>query len=125
MGGFRDLMVWQKGLDLADRIYDITENFPKHEIYGLASQLRRAGVSVPANIAEGHERATTRDYLRHLAYSRGSLAELQTLLEIARRRRYVMDEHAAQATRACQEVDKMLAAAQASLQVKMRRAEQG
>ena len=125
MGSFRDLVVWQKALDLADLIYDSTESFPKHELYGLASQLRRAAVSVPANIAEGHERATTRDYLRHLAYSRGSLAELQTLLEVARRRRYITDERAHLATRACQEVDKMLAAAQITLQARMRRTEQG
>jgi four helix bundle protein len=125
MGSFRDLVVWQKGLDLADLVYDASENFPKHELYGLASQLRRAAVSVPANIAEGHERATTRDYLRHVAYSRGSLAELQTLVEIAKRRNYVTGEQARLVTRSCQEIDKMLAAAQASLRAKLRSADQG
>lgn len=125
MGSFRDLVVWQKGLDLADLIYDATEEFPKHEFYGLASQLRRAVVSVPANIAEGHGRATTRDYLRHIAYSRGSLGELQTLIEIGRRRCYMDGDQAAYLVVRCQEVDRMLAATQSSLRDKIKRAEQG
>ena len=86
---FRDLRVWRQGVDLVEEIYRISETFPKHETYGLASQMRRAAVSVPANIAEGHIRKQTKAFLNHLSIALGSLAELQTELEIALRLGYV------------------------------------
>jgi four helix bundle protein len=85
----RDLTVWQRAMDLADFCYDITENFPKREIYGLAAQIRKAAVSVAANIAEGHGRHHTGDYLHHVSYSVGSLMELDTEVRIAQRRKFL------------------------------------
>ena len=85
---FRDLRVWQVAMNLVEQIYLVTRTFPKHEIYGLASQMQRAAVSIPSNIAEGHTRAHSKEYLQHLSIARGSLAELQTQLEIALRLKY-------------------------------------
>jgi four helix bundle protein len=80
---FRDLRVWQRGMDLVRNVYALTRAFPKDELYGLTSQLRRASVSVPSNIAEGHARIHRGDYVRFLSISRGSLAEVHTLLLLA------------------------------------------
>lgn len=87
----RNLRVWQRGMALAEMVYDATARFPQAETFGLASQMRRAAVSVPANIAEGHARGTAGEFGRSLRTSRGSLAELDTHIEIARRRRYLTD----------------------------------
>src|ERR1035438_7564820 len=81
---FCDLVVWQKSLDPAVRIYGLTRNFPREELYGLTSQIRRAAVSVSSNIAEGHGRLSTGEYRQFLGIARGSNFELQTQLEIAR-----------------------------------------
>jgi four helix bundle protein len=85
---FRDLRVWQAGMDLVERVYLLTQTFPKHEMYGLASQRQRAAVSIPSNIAEGHTREHLKEYLHHLSVARSSLAELETQLEIAVRLKY-------------------------------------
>lgn len=92
MQGHRDLLVWQKAMDLVTVIYRITRAFPKEELYGLTSQIQRAAVSVPSNIAEGHALKQTLAYLRHLAIASGSLAEIQTQLEIADRLGYLRPE---------------------------------
>jgi four helix bundle protein len=86
---FRDLIAWQRAVDLALEVYRITKTFPREEIYGLTSQLRRAAVSIPSNIAEGQGRRTSRDFLHFLAIARGSLAEIETQLFIAARLGYV------------------------------------
>ncbi|MER3439612.1 MAG: four helix bundle protein, partial [Chloroflexota bacterium] len=88
----RDLRVWQHGMELAERIHRMTEQFPKHEPYGLASQIRRAAVSVPSNIAEGHSRESSREYLQAISVARGSLAELETQIELACRCGYITAE---------------------------------
>jgi four helix bundle protein len=85
---YRDLAVWQKGMDIALAVYKITKSFPDDERFGLTSQLRRAAVSVPANIAEGHARSTTKDYLRFVSIAIGSLAETATFIELAGRLNY-------------------------------------
>src|SRR5580704_883837 len=82
---YRDLIVWQKSLELAEAVYTATKSFPKEEIYGLTSQMRRAAVSVASNIAEGHSRQTRGEFLQFLGMSRGSLAELQTQAILAAR----------------------------------------
>jgi len=82
---YRDLMAWQKAMTLAELLYKVTASFPPDERFGLISQLRRAGVSIPSNIAEGYGRARTQEYCRYLEMSRGSLFELQTQAELARR----------------------------------------
>ncbi len=81
--GYRDLKVWQLGVALAKEVYLLTRGFPKHEVYGLSSQAQRAAVSIPANIAEGHARDSTREYLQHVSIAQGSLAELETHLILA------------------------------------------
>ena len=85
---FRDLRVWQAAMDLVEQVYLVTQAFPKHEMYGLVSQMQRAAVSIPSNIAEGHTREHSKEYLHHLSIARASLAELQTQLEIAARLKY-------------------------------------
>lgn len=81
---FRELVVWQKSMQLAGTVYRLTQGFPREEIYGLASQLRRCAVSLPSNIAEGSGRLSAREYRQFLAIARGSNFELQTQLELAR-----------------------------------------
>ncbi|MGA2673687.1 MAG: four helix bundle protein [Terracidiphilus sp.] len=81
---FRELLVWQRALQLTISIYRLTQGFPREEIYGLTSQIRRAAVSVPSNIAEGHGRLSTGEYRQFLGVARGSNFELQTQIEIAR-----------------------------------------
>lgn len=90
---FRDLRVGQAGIDLVEQVYLITRVFPKYEIYGLASQMQRAAVSIPSNIAEGHAREHLKEYLHHLAIAQGSLAELATQIEIASRLKYLLPEN--------------------------------
>ncbi|MCY4529108.1 MAG: four helix bundle protein [Chloroflexi bacterium] len=82
---YKDLVVWQKGIDLVEEGYRLTARFPKHERYGLGGQIQRAAVSVPSNIAEGHERHHLNEYLQHLSIDLASLAEVETQTEIARR----------------------------------------
>jgi len=80
---YRDLVVWQKSMELTKKIYMITKDFPKEEVYGLTSQIRRCAVSIPSNIAEGKGRNSDREFVRFLQISLGSLYELQTQFELA------------------------------------------
>ena len=82
---FRDLVVWKKSIEMAVAVYRVTKGFPKEETYGLSSQMRRAVVSIPSNIAEGHGRLNTSEYRQFLGIARGSNFELQTQIEIARK----------------------------------------
>jgi four helix bundle protein len=86
---FKDLIAWQKAMDLVMDIYEITKQFPREEIYGLTSQLRRAAVSIPSNIAEGQARFSKRDFRHFLRTSKGSLAEVQTQIAIAGRLEFI------------------------------------
>ena len=90
MKSFRELRVWQKAMDLVEKVYLLTQDFPKQETYGLISQVRRAVVSVPSNIAEGHTREHIKEYLHHISMAQASLAELETQLEIATRLNYLL-----------------------------------
>ena len=85
---YKDLVVWQKGTELVSRIYLITKRFPAAEQFGLTSQIQRAAVSIPANIAEGYGRSTKNEYANFLRIARGSLTELERLLLIARQQSY-------------------------------------
>ena len=87
--GYRNLVAWQKALDLADRVYDLTEHWPPREMYGLTNQARRAAASVPANIAEGQGRESLGDFAKFLAIAYGSLCELETHLFLAERRSFL------------------------------------
>ncbi|MGD0516995.1 MAG: four helix bundle protein [Thermoguttaceae bacterium] len=86
---YRELIVWQKAMDLVETIYRITGIFPREEIYGLTSQIRRAAVSIPSNIAEGNGRNTTRDYVHFLGVAYGSVKEVETQVLIAERLQYI------------------------------------
>lgn len=86
---YQELIVWQKAMDLVEEVYTVTRGFPREEIYGLTSQLRRATVSIPSNVAEGQGRRTTPDFLRHLSIAYGSLLELETQVLIATRLGYL------------------------------------
>ncbi len=87
--GYRDLLVWQKAMDLVVACYGATEQFPKTEIYGLTGQLRRAAVSIPSNIAEGRGRQHLPEFIHFLHIAQGSLAELETQIQIAHRLNYI------------------------------------
>ena len=89
---FTDLRVWQESIDLATEVYSVTSTFPKHEIYSLAQQMRRAAVSVPSNIAEGKGRGSSRDFRQFLYQARGSLLELQTQIVITERLKYCSEQ---------------------------------
>ena len=104
----RDLLVWQKAVDLVDRVYDCTDKFPPKEEYRLVSQLIRSAVSVPSNIAEGSTRATSRDFAHFLVVAKASIAELDTQIEIARRRRYVSESEATSLFEVMDEISKMI-----------------
>lgn len=89
---YKDLKVWQKGIEIVDKIYSITDKFPKNELYGLTAQMRKASVSIPSNIAEGFVRHHTKEYRQFLYISSGSCAELDTQLVITNRRNYITKE---------------------------------
>ena len=89
---YRDLIVWQKAMQLVTDIYTATKSFPSDELYGLMSQLRRCAVSIPSNIAEGYGRNSTGDYKRFLQIAAGSVFELQTQIEIAANLKYISIE---------------------------------
>jgi four helix bundle protein len=93
---FRDLRVWQIGIELVRIVYELTSRFPRNEVYGLASQMQRATVSVPSNIAEGHARESTKEYLQHLSIAQASLAELETQVEIAKQINYISEADSSQ-----------------------------
>ena len=91
MSGFKQLKVWQKGIDLVIKVYKITESFPKSEMYGLFSQLRRCAVSIPSNIAEGSSRNNPKEFAQFLYIAQGSLSELDTQFTIAQLLGYIQD----------------------------------
>lgn len=119
MRTFRDLLVWQRGMELAEAIYDASRAFPQDERFGLTNQIRRCAVSVPSNIAEGHARQLRADYLRFLRIARGSLAELETQLLLAQRLKHLSQEH--HASSLAREVAAMLNALIKALEAKEER----
>ena len=106
--GYRDLVVWQRAIDLVPAIYAIVKSFPRHETFALSDQVRRAVVSIAANIAEGQARQHRKEFLQHLAIARGSLAEVHTLIVVAHRLRYVADEQVADLEKQLGEIAKPL-----------------
>ena len=105
---YRDLLVWQKGMDLAEAAYTLAKVLPKAEEYRLTSQLLRAAASVPANIAEGNARATRKDYAHFISIARGSVAEVETFLQLAVRVKLVTSDQASQALALADELGRML-----------------
>lgn len=90
-GSYRDLRVWQQAIKLAVRVYKETDGFPRRELYGLTTQLRRAAISIPSNIAEGKGRRTDPDFLTFLFHARGSLLELETQISLAEQLGYLSE----------------------------------
>lgn len=117
---YRDLEVWQESIELSVAIYDLTRAFPKDELYGLSSQLRRAAVSIPSNIAEGYGRASKQDFRRFTAIARGSALELQTQLTIAARLGLAGEKDMSLVLARAERVGKMLWALMTKLNVDQR-----
>lgn len=105
---YRDLRVWQRAMELVFGVYDVTRSFPKDELYGLVSQMRRAAVSVPSNIAEGKGRLTDRDRAHFYSQARGSLLELETQILIAQRLEYMFEARAKSLIETAAELGRML-----------------
>ncbi len=105
-GSFKNLLIWQKSMELAKEIYSLTKSFPKEEIYSLTQQIRRSALSIPCNIAEGKGRETNAEFLRFLQYALGSLYELQTQLELAKYLEYIDDNN--EILNKCFELEKMI-----------------
>jgi four helix bundle protein len=105
---FNDLIVWQKSMTLVERIYQVTASFPKEEIYGLTSQIRRAAISIPSNIAEGQSRHSTKEFLRFLSIALGSRSEVETQLIIASRLKYLGSDMAIELTAQLDELGRLL-----------------
>jgi four helix bundle protein len=105
---FRDLLVWQRAMDLADEVYRLTGGFPKEEMFGLTSQMRRAAVSVPSNIAEGQGQLTDKGFILFLTRARGSLYELETQMELASRLGFLNKQSEEQFMASCSEIGRML-----------------
>lgn len=111
----KDLPVWQKSMDLVCEIYSITSYFPKDESFCLTNQIRRAAISIPSNIAEGHGRSTSKEFSYFLNVSRGSLAEIDTQAEIAYRLNYINEQKLNDLKAKITGVDKMLFSLQKTL----------
>lgn len=101
-------MVWQKAMDLCVEIHNAAMTFPKHEVFGLSAQVNRSVVSVPSNIAEGHGRRTTADFIHFLSISRGSLNEVETQITLAMRYHYLSESEHDDLLERCGEVGRML-----------------
>lgn len=113
---YQDLLVWQKGMALAEMCYRLTRQFPREEMYGMISQIRRAAASVPANIAEGWGRENQGEFIQFLKIAQGSLKELETHLLLAVRVELTTQELANPALKQCEELGKMLRAFLRSMQ---------
>ena len=105
---FQKLLIWQKGMDLVDLIYEATRKFPKDELYGLTSQVRRSAVSIPSNIAEGSQRSTQKEFGKFVLIAKGSLAELHTQILISHRQKYLADNNLEKISGLIIELDKMI-----------------
>lgn len=116
---FRKLIVWQKAMDLTMEVYSLIKLLPREENYCLSDQMRRAAVSIPANIAEGQGRDTDREYIRFISIARGSLWELLTHIDICERLNYISAVRSAKARDLITEISKMLVALSKSITPKL------
>jgi four helix bundle protein len=92
---YKDLLIWQKGIELTEKVYQLVKSFLNEELYALTSQIKRCTISIPSNIAEGYGRKSTKNYIQFLRISRGSLFELETQLIIANKLNYITDKEIA------------------------------
>ncbi|MBR3149599.1 MAG: four helix bundle protein [Eubacterium sp.] len=107
---FKELIVWQKSMELAEQVYELVQKLPNDEKYVLSDQMRRAAISIPSNIAEGHSRSSKSEYLHFLSIARGSLSELETQIILAQRINYLDKSQTEKALNLCDEIQKMLSA---------------
>ena len=105
---YKELVVWQKAMDLVDEIYRVTAKFPKEEIYGLSSQMRRAAISIPSNVAEGFKRGGNKELVRFFCFSSGSNAELETQILIAERQGYISEVESKNLQNQTEQISKIL-----------------
>ena len=119
VNSYKDLLVWQQAIDLTVNIYALTSTFPRSELFGLSSQIQRAAVSVPSNIAEGHARDSTKEYLRFISIAIGSLAEVETQLVIANKLQFLNHEMMGELLGKTGEIGRMLRGLQKSLKAKL------
>jgi four helix bundle protein len=105
---YRDLVAWQKGMELVLKIYQVSKQFPKEEIFTLTSQIRRAAISIPSNIAEGHTKSSSKEYRLFLGHAKGSLAEVETQIQIAHGLKYLEDSSAATILSLCAELGRII-----------------
>ena len=105
----KDLLVWQQSMDLVETVYRLTGSIPSEEKWGLVSQMRRAAISVPSNIAEGYGRQATGEYRHHVSIGRGSLLELETQILLARRLKYLQPADTESVLKEIDEISRMLA----------------
>jgi four helix bundle protein len=113
---YRDLEVWQKAMDLVELCYVCTKSFPSEERYGLTDQIRRAAVSIPSNMAEGQARQHRKEFLQFLSIAQGSLAELETQIQIAERLHYVHGDSVQEVLIKSDQVARMITGLRRSLQ---------
>ena len=118
MASYRELIAWKKGMQLVTDVYAATRQFPREEMYGLTSQIRRSAVSVPSNVAEGHGRTTNRDRHYFITAARGSVLELQTQIEIALNVGYLERDRAAKLIESADEVGRIINGLMRSLRAK-------
>ena len=105
---YKQLQVWQKGMDLTEEVYRLVKQLPREETFALSDQLRRAAVSVPSNIAEGHGRGTDKEFIKFLTIARGSLLEVETQLLICNRMNLISSSNSQLAQSLIVEIGKML-----------------
>lgn len=118
MASYKELVAWQKAMDLVESVYQVTDNFPKREVYSLTDQIRRAAVSIPSNIAEGQAYYTKREFTHYLRHSRGSLADIETQVIIAQRLHYLSEPEAQSILKRTDELSRFLSGLINSLKVK-------
>ena len=116
---YKDLLVWQKSMDLVVGVYTLTKSFPACEVYGLSSQMQRAAVSIPSNVAEGFERGTPGEFARFLSIASGSVAELETQIILAKRLGYTQNVDDPSISSLCDEIGKMLRALHTTVQTRV------
>jgi four helix bundle protein len=117
INSYQDLIVWQKSIDLTTSIYTITTHFPKSEFYGLSSQLQRAAVSIPSNIAEGHARESSKEFLHFISISLGSLAEVETQIIISGKLGWIQESAMNDVLEKTNEIGRMLRGLQKSMKL--------
>ena len=108
MSSYKELIVWQKSIELVTDVYKLTKTFPREELYGLASQMQRASVSIPSNIAEGNDRNSNKEFSQFLRIARGSLAELETQVIISEKIGYADKEQIIPILNNCYEIGRMI-----------------